>query len=189
MSYFKLVLLICSGSSARVCVVVDSSCRSFSMDGVLTFALDSGTGLWTLGRLIRRGAIPLDQLSVLFAFVGRAEVPSGSVLQALEDVAAAIQLRAKNVLLVVSAPIPTFTDSQKMVGRCVNAGKLVRGFVTDQKLLEFSRIAEEFYTKAGVNATMLGKMGISAVGRERVQANIISKLRSQSVIKLVGNLI
>ena len=160
------------------------------MDGVMVWCSpDEDKGIWYAARCVRRGLLEVEDYKVIIVLLGRADLPQGEIMEAVEDLVVNIRRRNPSCFMFISGPIPRADDARKDIGMCVNAAKCVRLCCSELRLVEFSRFAEECYGKAGLNESVVLPSGISALGFQRLQVHIRAKLRSKAVIAEVGRIL
>ena len=96
--------------------------------------------------------------------------------EALEDFVSTVTRKEPKAVVILAAPIPWFDDNTNMVGKCVTAGKSVRALCNRSDRLVFSKLAEEFYTRVGVNLSVCNAQGLTQAGMLAVQRNVKAKL-------------
>ena len=95
----------------------------------------------------------------------------------VEGLAATIRRFNDNACIVLASPVPRPHDDQKVVAMCVNIGKVVR--VSCARVgIEYSWIAQQFYSKLGLKQNLYSRMGVSATGNALVKSVIFNKINS-----------
>ena len=146
------------------------------MDGVDVYTAEPYSGYWEFAKKIRRGVWNVAQYDVIIACGGRSDLQHGSVDAALEDFVATVRRLNPRGAIILTGPVPRGGDSRSMVAKCVVASKTVRAVVNASDRMLFSRLAEDFYTKAGVNKTTLCGDNLTSIGFHCVFQNIKAKL-------------
>ena len=179
MTYFIL--------AAFIRILADSGLRGLQVEGAdIIFASHEDKGFWSFAKLIRRGEISLHDCQLIIALIGRADLTDESIIPAIEDFSAACGRQNGSLALVVAGPIPRAQDCRKMVGQCVLAGRKVRQLCKTIPRLEFSKVATEFYSKAGIISKMYLQDGISLVASQVIAANVLAKLKCPAVSKIIN---
>ena len=155
-------------------MLVDSSFSGLYLDGLNIRSFLPQFGWSDLARLVRRRIISVAKWAKLYVALGRADIADGvsEVAETLQDLAASITRFNPNIMVVLAGPIPRGSDSRRMVARCVNAGKIVKSFCSQQEGFTFSTVACQFYTKKGVNALLVLPGGASGLGKAALKADI-----------------
>ena len=144
--------------------------------------LADGDGVAAAANAIRRRAIQLSSTKVLVLVAGRSDLPVTPeeftlILQDFQDTVDRFNPATK---IVFVAPIPRATDDRKAVAKCINMGKIVRKYAASNENTDFSRVAQEFYNKSGVNVLMLSEDGATTFALAAIKFNIIAKLTTST---------
>ena len=158
------------------------------MAGVKLLVIQEG-GLWAAARRIHRGLVEVDQFKVIFSLLGRDDLPGGELIQAFEDLIVNVRRFNQDCLVVAVGPVPRADDTRKDVGMCVNAAKCIKACSVDLRDVEYSRLAEEFYSRSGVNETAILPSGVTALGWQKLRIHIQARLRSPTCVHRFGKIV
>ena len=156
-------------------VLADSCFASFTMDGPMITILPPQDGFDAVARQIRRRLIDVSTFNVIHASMGRADLdgfPVRNLVCAVQDFVETVRRFNSSALIVLVGPIPRQTDSHKMVGSCVNAGKLIRKFCAKNSDVVFSGLAMQFYNIKGIVPDMLQSTGATPLARLSLKKDI-----------------
>ena len=149
------------------------------MDGLKIYIQPPQAGYHEVARRIRRQLIPIQDFKIVFAVLGRPdmECQQAELPLALDNFLSAVLRFNPGALVIFAAPIPKGLDSRKLIGRCHNAGKVVHAFASQQERADYSRVAEQFYNKKGINCITMLPTGATALGRASLRSVVRSKLQ------------
>ena len=179
LSYYHTVL-----DFSKFIIMVESSFGGLEMGAALVTKFKPYHGWEKASELVRRRILNVEEAKAIFCFIGRADVlqqPEETKERVRELVAALRRFNPKAVI-IISGPIPEIEDGRREVANMVRAGRAVREVCRENRGLEFSRIAEEFYNQAGPCFVMRRGNKASNLGLSAIRANVHAKITCSNVV-------